>query len=167
MVIANVNMIINKIVCKIYQPILCLYILSSQFVGTMLDLLISISDICWHSNRYICWHIICHICWYTVRDVYNFITYNYWIINNTFKDLLLSQIHVLGFQLQSFLHAWYFLHSHWRLSLFHFWFELHVALSNFHLQLDEKCFTNTFAAIIFVIILNKSTFTYFSLLCCC
>ena len=136
-------------------------------VQCLWHLLISISDICWHSNRYICWHIICHICWCTVRDVYNFITYNYWIINNTFKYLLLSQIHVLGFQLQSFLHAWYFLQSHWHLSLFHFWFELHVSLSNFHLQLDERDFTNTFASIIFVIILNKSTFTYFVLLCCC
>ena len=67
-----------------------------------------------------------------------------------FICLLFSQKQVLWFKL-------------WYVSLFNFWFELHVALWNLHLKSDEICFINNFASFLFVIILNTLTFTSFAL----
>ena len=43
-------------------------------------------------------------------------------------------------------------------TLFHFWFKIHCALSNLHLQSHEICLDNIFDSFIFVIILNPLTF---------
>ena len=37
-----------------------------------------------------------------------------------------SQLHVAGFQIQSFWHILCFSHLHWNLLLFHHWLELHL-----------------------------------------
>ena len=69
-----------------------------------------------------------------------------------------SQLHVAGFQTQSFSHTWRFLHSHRHLSLFHDWSELQFLPSNLHLHSHDICFVNIFHSFILVIMLNTLRF---------
>ena len=78
-----------------------------------------------------------------------------------FKYLLFSKTHELGFQLYSFLHLQYYLHSHWQVLLFHLWFELHVFLLNLHLQSYGIRFVIVWTSILFGVILNAFTFMSF------
>ena len=63
------------------------------------------------------------------------------------KYLLFLQIHVAGFQIDSFSYTpcvFAFSHSHQDLSLFQFWFELHFLPSNLHLHSCDKALSMLF-----------------------
>ena len=107
-----------------------------NFISYFLIFIISFY-ICWYSICDTYWQIICSICWFNIQNIYNLYTCNHWIINNVL-DTCYS--HSLIFFV-CFLFAClcvclfctyntYFLHSHWHLSLFHFWLNLLVIILN-------------------------------------
>ena len=73
------------------------------------------------------------------------------------------QVHIAGSQIQSFSHAWRFLHSLSHLSLFHHWSELHFLSSNLHLYSHDIYSVNVFDSFFHVIMLNALRFKYFVL----
>ena len=52
-----------------------------------------------HHNitRGVSWYSIYHICWYTICGIYNFITHNYWIINNNILTNTFARIPTIIF----------------------------------------------------------------------
>ena len=76
------------------------------------------------------------------------------------KHFQFSQLHVAGFQTQTFSYTRCFLHSHGHLLLFHHWSELHFLPSNLHLHLHDICFVNIFYSFIPVIMLSTLRFKF-------
>ena len=74
------------------------------------------------------------------------------------KYFTFLQIHALGFQTYSFSHVWCFLHSHWHLSLFNYWFELHFVPTTLHLHWHDMWFFNVLDSFISVSLLNTLRF---------
>ena len=110
---------------------------------------------------YICCYSISLFCWYNIHNRYNFITCNHWSISNTFEILTILKYMCSEDSTYNLFCTWKFLHSHWHVLLFHFWFELHVVLLNLHLQSHGICFVITLASFLFAIILNALTFMSF------
>ena len=104
-----------------------------NFISYFLIFIIS-CYICWYSICDTYWQIICSICWYTIQNIHNLYTCNHWIINNVLDTCYSHSLFCFFF--------WFFflvffctsntycLHSHWHLSLFHFWLDLFVIILN-------------------------------------
>ena len=115
--------------------------------------------ICWYSARDIYWYSIYLICWYTIFEVYNFVTYKYWIISNTFSiHTILTKTCYRMATIIFFIRKRIFIIT---LTFIIIPFLLHVLLSSLHLKSYETIFVNVLASFIFVIILNTLTSTSF------
>ena len=89
--------------------------------------------------------------WKCFYFFFNFMTYNYWIINNTF--CIFTIFRTTGYRIPkiTFWHiqcSFGFLYSHQHLSLFHFWLKLHFLPSNLHSNLHDICFVNVLDVLI-------------------
>ena len=95
-----------------------------------------------------------------LKGVYNFITFNYGIINNIFSIFTIFTSACTRIPIKSFLHTCFLglLHSHRHLLLFHFWFDFHFLPWNLLLHSHDTCFVNVFDMFILVIILKAFKF---------
>ena len=100
-------------------------------------------------------------CWNSFCFFYNFIAYNYWIVNNTSYIFTIFVTTCCRIPNTISLHArcsFGLSHIHRHSSLFHFWFKLHFLLSNLQSHLHNICFVNVFGSFIPVMIWKTCKF---------